>query len=64
MNLQSRVYGTQRRQASMMKRAGNYNNPPMRKMGSYNHQVKRLGVYNGIGGGSNIGVMTEMYPRY
>ncbi len=63
MTLQSKVYGVHRHQTTVSKKGGIYNNAPMRRLGVYNHQVKRLGVYNGVGGskGNSIG---EMYPHY
>ena len=63
MTLQAKVYGGHRHQAPVLKKGGIYNNPPMRQMGVYNHQVKRLGVYNGVGG-SKGNVIGEMYPHY
>ena len=63
MTLQSKVYGVHRHQTPVLKKGGNYNNPPMRRLGVYNHQVKRLGVYNGVGGSKGNGI-GEMYPHY
>lgn len=63
MTLQSKVYGVHRNVAPVLKKGGSYNAPPMRRMGVYNHQVKRLGVYNGVGG-SKGNVIGEMYPHY
>jgi len=63
MTLQAKVYGVHRHQTPVLKKGGNYNNPPMRRLGVYNHQVKRLGVYKGVGGSKGNGI-GEMYPHY
>ena len=46
-----------------MRTLGSYNKAPMKKLGSYNSPVKRLGVYNGITTGKS-NIHQEIYPKY
>ena len=62
-SLQTKIYGGHRHSSTLLKKAGHYNNAPIKQMGLYNHPVKRLGVYTGVGSSKN-NLTSEMYPHY
>ena len=62
-SLHTKVYGSAGKVHSAMRTLGSYNKAPMKKLGSYNSPVKRLGVYNGITTGKS-NIHQEIYPKY
>ena len=62
-SLQAKLYGGHRHSTTVLKKAGHYNNAPVKRLGFYNGAVQRLGVYNGVGGSKN-NLTAEIYPHY
>jgi hypothetical protein len=62
-SLQDKMYGNHKHLATILKKSGHYNSPPVTRIGHYNSAPKQLGFYNGVGSSKN-NLSMEMYPQY
>ena len=49
MSLQEKIYGHHKYSSTLLKKMGNYQGAPLRRMGFYNNKPKMMGHYNGVG---------------